>query len=296
MTATAIGVFGSANLDLVVRVPQPPQPGETIFGSDFLTVPGGKGLNQAIAAARAGGEVRFLGTVGADSFGDEIAALLESEGVPLADLARGAQPTGTAHITVDDTGQNSIIVVSGANRETTAGQLTEPVLAELGWLVTQLELDQDQVAAGLALARQHGIRTVLTPAPARPLGAELLGLVDLLVPNQGEAAVLSGISDPHRAACRLSELCRDVVVTLGEAGALWASGGEIKAQLPARSVTAVDTTAAGDTFVGVLVTRLAESATMPQALADATVAAALAVGRSGATSSMPLRHEIEAAL
>ncbi|MEA4945225.1 MAG: ribokinase [Propionicimonas sp.] len=290
----AIGVLGSANMDLVVRVAAPPRPGETIFGSSFITVPGGKGLNQAVAAARAGGRVSFIGTVGTDGYGTALADLMTDEGMDVGQLRREGI-TGTAHITVDAEGQNSIIVVSAANLLTSADQVTDEVLDGLGWLVTQLELDLATVQVALARAHAAGVRTVLTPAPARPLSAELLRTVDLLVPNELEACMLADRDDPLEAAQVLSELCRDVVVTLGGDGAALASGGRITARIPGRRVEALDTTAAGDTFVGVLTTLLAEGADLPEALQVATVAASISVTRSGATSSMPTRAEIDAA-
>ena len=282
-------------MDLVVRVDTPPRPGETIFGSSFITVPGGKGLNQAVALARAGGAVEFIGTVGTDSYGDELAALMVREGMRVEGLRREGI-TGTAHITVDAEGQNSIVVVSAANLLTSAGQLTAGTLGRLGWLVTQLELDVDTVGTALARAREAGVRTVLTPAPARKLDAALLANVDLLVPNELEACILTGMDDPAAAGQALSEVCKDGGGTLGADGALRAAGGRLVAEVPGRRVHAVDTTAAGDTFVGVLVALLAEGADMQHALTVATTAASIAVTRPGATSSMPTRAEIDAAL
>jgi len=286
-------VLGSANMDLVVRAAAFPAPGETVTGASFVTVPGGKGLNQAVAAARAGAPTRFVGAVGADGFGGEIRALLEREGIDVAALAEG-EVTGTAHIVVADDGENAIVVVPGANHQVRAEQLSDAVLGEVSWLVTQLEVRLDVVQAALVRAASAGVRTVLTPAPVQALDAATLGAVDLLVPNQIEACRLAGAADPLRAAERLSETCRDVVVTLGARGAVWARGGRIAAQLPGRRVEAVDTTAAGDTFVGALVALLAEGADMPVALDRAGVAASIAVTRPGASSSMPTRAEIDA--
>ncbi|MCW5952159.1 MAG: bifunctional hydroxymethylpyrimidine kinase/phosphomethylpyrimidine kinase, partial [Propionibacteriaceae bacterium] len=173
---------------------------------------------------------------------------------------------------------------------------SDALLGELAWLATQLELELPIVRLALQRARKAGVRTALTPAPARPLDHALLADVDLLVPNQLEAVALTGIDDPLLAAAKLSETCRDVVVTLGADGAAWATGGQVVRQVPGRPVEAVDTTAAGDTFVGVLLTLLAEGAPMSRALDAATTAASIAVTRPGATSSMPTRAEIEAGL
>lgn len=291
MTAAGIVVLGSANMDLVVRVDSPPLPGETVFGRSFGTFPGGKGLNQAVAAARAGGRVSFIGRVGADAFGGQIESLLAEEGI-VSHLRRGSLPTGTAHITVEESGQNSIIVVSGANGEVGPSDLEAAELAGSGWLLTQLELNQETVSHGLELARAAGVRTVLTPAPARALPDSLLAMVDLLVPNQGEACLLAGVADPLVAAERLSRVCGQVVVTLGGDGAVWARDGSVAATVSAAAVPVVDTTAAGDTFLGALAVALDEGAAMPEAMGFATRAAGIAVGRPGATTSMPSRQEI----
>ena len=285
-------VLGSANLDLVVRVRHPPRPGETVFAEDFTTVPGGKGLNQAVACARAGGDVRFAGAVGRDAFGDRLVAQLEAEGIDTTAVLRTDAPTGTAHITVDASGQNTIVVASGANAQVDASVL--PGSADgLRWLLTQLELPAATVASALRWCREQGVRAVLTPAPVSAVDPEMLGLVDLLVLNQLEAVELSGADDPVVAADRLSRRAADVVITLGADGSLWAQAGILRHLEPAFAVQAVDTTAAGDAFVGALVARLAEAAAMPEAMRWASAAAAIAVTRHGATSSLPSRAEVE---
>ncbi len=292
---SAIGVFGSANMDIVVRVDELPRAGETIFGDSLITNPGGKGLNQAVAAARAGGQVEFIGTFGTDGYGDELAALLDSEGIGARELRREGT-TGTAHIAVERGGENTIVVVSGANLATTADQVTDALLDSIGWLVSQLELDLDNVFAAFRTARTRGVRTVLTPAPARPLADDQLATVDLLVPNQHEACLLAGETDPLVAAAALSRRCADVVVTLGADGAAWARGGEVVAQLPSRRVEAVDATAAGDTFVGALVAQLAAGTDFRRAIEVAQVAASITVTRPGAADSMPRWEEIATVL
>jgi len=289
-----VGVLGSANMDLVVRVGAFPLVGETVSGNDFATVPGGKGLNQAVAAARAGAQVRFIGAVGSDVYGQEIRDLLVREHIAL-DHVREVGTTGTAHIVVGPAGENSIVVVPGANHSVTGDQITVRLLREVGWLVTQLELHPDTVRTALAEAHRAGVRTVLTPAPVIPLDTAVLATVDLLVPNALEACALAGTHDPEAAAVELSKTCRDVVVTLGSEGAVWATDGRVAARVAGRRAEAVDTTAAGDTFVGTLVAMLAEGLAMPRALDVATVAASIAVTRPGATSSMPTRAEIDAA-
>ncbi|MFH8725986.1 ribokinase [Streptomyces termitum] len=294
---TGIVVLGSTNMDLVAYVPRAPARGETVTGRAFRTVPGGKGANQAVAAARAGGEVAMIGAVGTDDFGVRLRAVLEHSGVD-TDLLRTAEgPSGTAHIVVDDEGGNAIVVVPGANGSVTSlSHGDEALIATAGLLLLQLELPLSAVTEGAAHARAAGVRTVLTPAPARPLPPELLAATDLLVPNEHEAAALTGRADPHAAARALLDAVPEVVVTLGAAGCLYAARGAAPLVVPAPRVRAVDTTAAGDTFAGVLAVALAEGRPVPEALARAGTAAALSVRREGASTSMPYRAEIEAAL
>ncbi len=292
MTSGNIAVLGSANMDLVVTVDRAPGRGETITGRTFRTVPGGKGSNQALAAARAGGQVSFLGAVGDDDFGRQITTLLADEDVDVSGLVTGHEPTGTAHITVDAAGDNSIVVVPGANGGlTTLTDAHRAGIETASLLLLQLELPLSLVAEAAAFARSRGIRTVLTPAPAVPLPEELLG-VDVLVPNEHEAALLAVADDPVEAARRLAERAGDVVVTLGGSGALRV-GDDGERSVPAFSVDAVDSTAAGDTFVGVLAVALADGMAWHDALRRATAAAALSVQHFGASSSMPTRDEID---
>ncbi|MFF8605224.1 ribokinase [Streptomyces sp. NPDC015346] len=293
---TSIVVLGSTNMDLVAFVPRAPGRGETVTGREFRTIPGGKGANQAVAAARAGAEVAMIGAVGTDDFGVRLRAALDGAGVD-TDLLRTAEgASGTAHIVVDDEGGNAIVVVPGANGTVTS--LThgdEALIGTADTLLLQLELPLPVVTAGAVTARRLGVRTVLTPAPARPLPAELLAATDLLVPNEHEATALTGIADPYEAAAALLRDVPEVVVTLGAAGCLHAARGDEPFTVPAPRVRAVDTTAAGDTFVGALAVALGEGRPVREALAWASTAAALSVQRAGASSSMPYRAEIDAA-
>ncbi|UQX00707.1 ribokinase [Streptomyces sp. RerS4] len=293
---TAIAVLGSTNMDLVAYVPKAPRLGETVTGREFRTVPGGKGANQAVAAARLGAEVVMIGAVGADGFGSRLRAALGAAGVETAALRTVEGASGTAHITVDDEGANSIIVIPGANAHVTGLEPgDESRIGACDSLLLQLELPLEAVLAGARAARAHGVRTILTPAPARPLPAELLADVDLLVPNEHEAAALTGLTDPRQAAEALLREVPEVVVTLGAAGVLYAARGREPLTVPARRVRAVDTTAAGDTFVGALAVALGEGRAVPDALAWASYAAALSVQRPGAQDSMPTRAEVERA-
>lgn len=309
-TTTRIAVLGSANMDLVVRQPRLPQPGETMFGTGFSTVPGGKGLNQAVAAARQGAAVDFLGAVGADGYGRELRDVVTAEGIGAAGLAEVDVPTGTAHISVVDSGENSIVVVSAANATMTAlSPEQESTIRAARFLVMQCELPVEVLAAGIQVARASGVFTVLTPAPVVPLPAGFLTAVDLVVPNQIEAAELTGENDPARAAEVLSAGATWAIVTLGAEGCIVAYDGTVLGLAPARPVTAVDTTAAGDTFVGALVARLASVAPsghvsaagisdeqMIDAVRWATVASSISVTRPGATTSMPTLAEVAAIL
>jgi ribokinase len=289
-----IAVLGSANMDLVAYAPVAPRLGETVTGESFRTVPGGKGANQAVAAARAGGAVAMVGAVGEDDFGGRLRAALDEAGVDTARLRTVPGPSGIAQITVDGAGHNAIVVVPGANGTVTS--LTpedEAAIGAAGALLLQLELPLAGVLAGALAARERGVRTVLTPAPARPLPDELLAAVDLLVPNEHEAAALSGEQDPEAAARVLLDAVPEVVVTLGAAGCLYAVRGRPPLAVPALEAEVVDTTAAGDTFVGALAVALGEGRAPADALAWATAAAALSVERAGASSSMPHRPAVD---
>lgn len=293
---TSIVVLGSTNMDLVAYVARAPARGETVTGREFRTVPGGKGANQAVAAARAGAEVSLIGAVGTDDFGTRLRAALEHSGVD-TDLLRTAEgPSGTAHIVVDDEGGNAIVVVPGANGTVTSlDHGDEALIGTADALLLQLELPLPVVVEGARTARGLGVRTVLTPAPARPLPPELLAVTDLLVPNEHEATALTGHADPAAAAQALLKDVPEVVVTLGASGCLYAARGAEPLTVPAPRVRAVDTTAAGDTFVGALAVALAEGRPVPEALTWASAAAALSVQRAGASTSMPFRSEIDTA-
>ncbi|MFF4170368.1 ribokinase [Streptomyces sp. NPDC001744] len=293
---TSIVVLGSTNMDLVTRVPRAPALGETVTGRSFRTVPGGKGANQAVAAARAGGEVAMIGAVGTDDFGGRLRATLEHCAVD-TDLLRTVEgSSGTAHVVVDDEGGNAIVVVPGANGTVTGlSHGDEALIGTADFLLLQLELPLSAVVAGAAAARRLGVRTVLTPAPARPLPPGLLAATDLLVPNEHEAAALTGLADPRAAAEALLRDVPAVVVTLGAAGSLYAARGAEPVVVPAPRVRAVDTTGAGDTLAGTLAVALGEGRPVPEALAWAQTAAALSVRREGASASMPYRVDIEAA-
>lgn len=222
MTASVV-VLGSANMDLVVRQPRRVERGETIFGTSFRTGPGGKGLNQAVAAARAGAAVTFIGAVGADDFGARLREWLAGEGIDVSLLRTTESPSGIAQITVTDDGENAIVVVPGANSVDDLTVADREAIASAAFLVVQLERPESLVREALTHAHAHGVTTVLTPAPARTGIEDFVALADILVANEGEAALLSGEPDAEAAAVALSRTARTVVVTRGSRGALVAA-------------------------------------------------------------------------
>ena len=300
-----IVVVGSLNMDLVVGAPKIPAPGETVIGGDLQTFPGGKGANQAVAAARLGAQVAMVGRVGDDAFGAQLRQTLENDGVDLAYVQTTAvTPSGVALIVVDAAGQNSIVVASGANMRLTPADVeaAAPAIRAADVLALQLESPLETVQRAAELARAHGVTVILNPAPARPLPPELLALVDVLIPNESETAALTGLPvtsvDELTAAadCLRAQGVGAVILTLGARGALLAAEG-VTRRFPAFPVDqVVDTTAAGDAFVGGLATAVAEKQPLDAAIAWGNAAGALAVARAGAQPSLPTRAAVEALL
>lgn len=301
-TRARVAVVGSLNMDLVARAPRLPHPGETLAGRTFAQVAGGKGGNQAVAAARLGAQVSMLGCVGADANGAQLRAGLEAEGIDCAAVETGREATGVALIVVDDASQNAIVIVAGSNGEVTPETIArhEAVLAAADVVICQLETPLDTVQAALATARRLGKTVILNPAPATgPLPAEWLPLIDYLIPNELEAATLTGlpVGSPEEAATAAAVLraagARNVLVTLGPRGVQAALEGAAPALYDAPKVKAVDTTAAGDTFIGGFAAQLAQGASVDAAIRFAQRAAALSVTRAGAQPSIPTRAEVE---
>lgn len=291
-----IVVVGSLNMDLVVNAPRHPQIGETILGGRFATFPGGKGANQAVAAARMGAHVRMIGCVGDDGFGAELCKVAAQDGIDTSHISvEKAEATGIALITVDVEGRNTIVVASGANLSLSPRHLhtAKAAFSDADVLVTQLESPLETVSEAIALAAQQGIRVVLNPAPAQPLGAEILSKVDYFIPNEREAMQIAGTDTLEAAIEKLLALgVRNLIITLGEQGALLVSGGQ-RTHIPAYPVKAVDTVAAGDAFVGAFATGLAEGLGLEAAARLGNAAAALSVTRPGAQPSLPLRREVD---
>jgi ribokinase len=298
-------VFGSINMDLVARTPRLPLPGETLTGHAFETIPGGKGANQAVAVARLGVPVQMVGRVGNDTFGQTLLAGLQADGVGSDRILQDSTThSGVALISVDDASENTIIVIPGANGrvdETDVKRLEE-VLPQVRVLLLQLEIPLPTVVAAARAAKQVGVTVILDPAPARTdLPSELYPLIDILTPNQVEAAQLVGfpVTDRDSAIAAAKVLqgrgVTTVIVKLGKQGAFCLSA-DGAFDIPIFSVTAVDTVAAGDAFNGGLAAGLAEGQLFPDATTQAAAVAALSVTRAGAQPSLPTRSELDAFL
>jgi ribokinase len=290
-------VLGSANLDLVFSVASIPRPGETVLATGQRQHPGGKGLNQAVAAARAGAPTVFIGAVGDDSAADLLVEAMEGAGIDTAQLRRVDGPSGIAVVTVDEAGENAIVVAAGANKTLTSVEPGERALIEAaGVLIAQLEVPLATVAEAAAVACASGTTVVLNAAPAQTLDRSLLTTVDVLVVNEHEARRLAGLDGGEGDAVALARLLAaqvsTVVVTLGADGAAWC-GEAGEGLVAAPQATAVDTTGAGDTFTGVLGAGLAEALPIGAAVERAVVAAAISVETAGAVPSIPTRDQID---
>ncbi|MCX7616480.1 ribokinase [Tepidiforma sp.] len=293
-----IAVVGSLMMDLVVRAPRPALPGESLIGRSFATFVGGKGGNQAAAAARLGASVAMVGAVGADPFGEAILASLAADGIDTAFVRRlEGEGTGVAVPVVFDDGSNLIYALPRANLALAPADVetARTVIEAADVLLVQFEVAPEATLAALRIARAAGVRTILNPAPIAPHPGEVFALADLLVPNEVEAAALSGAAgEPVEAqAAALRALGpQDVIITLGERGALIAIEAGLR-PVPAPRVEAVDTVGAGDAFCGALAVRLAAGATLEEAAAYACRAAALACTKPGAAASLPSFDEVE---
>jgi ribokinase len=293
---STIVVVGSVNLDLVVTAPTLPRPGETVLGSGFTTVPGGKGANQAVAVARAGARCAFVGAVGQDAFAESLRDNLAAAGVDLRGLRSVPGPSGVALITVDEAAENSIVVAPGANGELNGlDEEDRAAVAAADVLLCQLEIPLATVAEAAAAAHTGGTVVVLNAAPARVLPAELLDAVDILVVNEGEAAVVSERDgSPDELLTALLVAVPRVVLTLGARGARYADRDGIWLDVAAPRIAAVDTTAAGDAFTGAFVVALAEQRPIAAGLRWACAAGAACASRPGASSALPSRDAINA--
>jgi len=277
-------VVGSANLDLVATTSRHPLPGETLIGTDYNEYPGGKGLNQAVAAARAGANTAFVCAIGSDDAGRFLRSIAAAEGIDLSDLYESpTAPTGRALIVVDDGGENSIIVIPGSNAECPAATTMNPADVVLA----QLEVPISTVVESFRAARQVGATTILNPAPAAELEKSVLALCDIVIPNEHEVELLGGVTALHESGVQT------IIVTRGAQGIDLHHGGT-KTSLPSFTVDPVDTTGAGDAFCGNLASSLASGMTLNDACQRALAAGALATTVHGAVPSLPFQADVEA--
>jgi ribokinase len=299
-----IVVVGSSNVDMVVKAPHIPRPGETVMGGDFLSVAGGKGANQAVGAARAGGDVTFVARVGNDVFGEQTIEGLKKDNIDVSHITRDADaPSGVALIFVGADGANSIAVAPGANARLTPKDIEAAAssITTADVLILQLETPMETVLAAAQLAHENGVKVILNPAPACPLSDELLAYVTLLTPNESEAGTLTDIptgdekGDAAAAAALYDKGIETVLLTLGARG-VYTHTADWKGHVAGFKVKAVDSTAAGDVFNGALAVAIAEGKDLNEAINFANAAGALAVTRLGAQPSAPTREEIESLL
>ena len=292
-------VVGSSNTDMTVKTKYLPKPGETVLGNEFTMGPGGKGANQAVAASRLGGEVKFICKVGRDIFGDNAIAHYVDEKLDTAGILRSDLPSGVALISVDEKAENSIVVASGANGDLDEADIetSRKDLENCGILLLQLEIPVPSVLKAAKIAHEAGAMVVLNPAPACPLPDEVFRYVDLFIPNQTELGNYSGIDTADvagaekAAAAMQSKGVGKLIVTMGSKGALICEGGP-SVFVPAKKVKAVDTTAAGDTFCGALCVAISEGKSLREAAEFACSASALTVQKMGAQNSIPFRKDL----
>jgi len=296
MTKKKILVIGSSNTDMTIKAARIPAPGETILGGDFKMGPGGKGANQAVAAARMGGDVTFVCKVGRDLFGENAVNGYKKEGMDVSHVLYSDKPSGIALIMVDSVGENVISVAQGANGDITPEDIRgmKSVITAADYLILQLEIPVDSVVEAAKIAYEAGVFVILNPAPAAKLPEEIFKYLSLITPNQTEAALMTGIDgDVNAAMAKLSAMgVKNVLFTLGSKGsAIW--NGKEAEIVPAQKVNAVDATAAGDTFCGALCVGLSEGLSIREAAQFATKASALTVQKMGAQESIPYRKDIK---
>ncbi|MFT8459531.1 MAG: ribokinase [Liquorilactobacillus ghanensis] len=297
-----VTILGSLNIDTTLKIEHFPLPGETVEAISKSSTAGGKGANQAVAAARLGAKTYFIGCVGQDSSGKYLTAALAEEGIDTANILRDSKAgTGTANILLDKSGQNSIVIYGGANRRITAAQIQAAVnqLAASEFLVAQFETSLEMTLKAFTIAHQQGVKTILNPAPAHKIAPELLQVTDLIVPNEIESCLITGIKitdqdSMEKTAQKFREMgIANLIITLGSRGVYYAIGDKSEL-VPAFKVRAVDTTAAGDTFIGALAAKLdSDFSNMAAAIKFAQKASSITVQRLGAQAAIPTLTEVE---
>jgi len=301
MIKPKIVIVGSSNTDMIIKVPHIPKPGETILGGKFSTASGGKGANQTVAAARSGGDVTLIARLGKDMFGEKALQGFVEDGINVDNIKTDPkEPSGVAEIFVDENGENSIAVASGANLNLSPQDVrkVKGVIANSDILLMQLEIPVDTVRTAAKIARKNGVKVILNPAPAQKLKDDLLQNISIITPNEIEAEMLTGIkvndntSAKQAADILLKKGIETVIITLGQRGAFYVTSKASKL-ISGFQVKAVDATAAGDTFNGALAVALGESMPLKNAISFANAAAALSVTKLGAQPSAPKRDEIE---
>lgn len=297
-----IVVIGSSNTDMVVNSPKMPLPGETILGGEFDVFPGGKGANQAVAAARANGNVAFIAKVGDDDFGKNSIEGYKKEKINTDNIFVDKNtPSGIAVIIVEESsGQNSIVVAGGANNSISIDEIKscEKIIADADVVLIQLEIPIDVVEYALRIAKQNGVKTILNPAPAQLLSDEILSQIDIITPNETESSILVGIDTDNEknikkaAGQLLKKVNEAVLITLGEKGIYYISKNGEESMIAAKVVNAIDTTAAGDVFNGYFAAAISEGKSYNEAIIEANKAAAISVTRKGAQPSIPMMNEL----
>lgn len=285
-------VIGSINMDLVIHTPRLPKLGETLKGHSFMTACGGKGANQAIAVGKIYGSCTMIGAVGHDAFGKTMTDNLEANNVSTSGVSKIGENSGIAMITVCE-GDNHILLDGGANDRLTPEWIDKHIelIQNADIVIFQLEVPMETVVYAAKKAKEFGAKVLLNPAPAAPLSDELLGLTDILIPNEHEAEIITGIHEPEEAIKVLMQKCNQVIITLGEKGCIYNDGTEIKTS-PAEKAKAVDTTAAGDSFIGAFCTALCEGKSLKDSIAFGAKVSAITVTRKGAAISIPTKEEL----